>query len=153
MEDVHVEDMGSKGQPYTWCNNRSGSDRISQRLDRALINSRWATKYPRSRCINELALGSDHTPMIIQTAVPKRKNQRRFKFEEMWLEDPRCKVVIRDAWQATPLTPDGRGLAQKLNTCRRHLAKWSKDNFGNNARKIAELKNRIQRHTRPNMNQ
>lgn len=153
MEDPRVEDMGSKGYPFTWCNNRSRADQISQRLDRALMNEKWPTEYPRSRCINELALGSDHSPLIIQTTEQRKRVTRRFKFEEMWLEDPRCKDVIRDAWGEPDTEPNAGGIQHRLRRCRTTFTQWSKAHFGNNARKLNELKNQLGRRVGPHKTQ
>lgn len=38
IEDLNMEDMGENGQPFTWSNNRSGDERIIERLDRDLVN-------------------------------------------------------------------------------------------------------------------
>lgn len=149
MEDLRVEDMGSKGYLHTWCNNRSGSERISQRLDWGLVNARWATDYPQIQCTNELALGSDHSPLVIHMTEPKKRTTRRFKFEEMWLEDPLCKDIIRESWEGASMDTRTHGVHLKLKACRRSLTLWSKAHFGNNARKIIDLKNQLGRRNGP----
>lgn len=34
-------------------------------MDRVLINANWAANFSDAICINELALGSDHAPMVL----------------------------------------------------------------------------------------
>lgn len=67
IDDIRMEDLGAKGQAFTWSNNKSGQERVYEILDRILINSSWAINYPDTICINELAIGSDHTPMVLLT--------------------------------------------------------------------------------------
>lgn len=57
--------MGVNDQTFTWCINRSGDEQINERLDRALINKEGTEGFPTGLCINEIALGSDHTPLIM----------------------------------------------------------------------------------------
>lgn len=48
INDMGLEDMGSKGQRFTWGNNRRGEDRVYERLDRLLCNATWATQFPNA---------------------------------------------------------------------------------------------------------
>lgn len=46
LQDTGLVDMGFKGQPFTWTNNRDGGQRIQERLDRAIANAAWINKFP-----------------------------------------------------------------------------------------------------------
>lgn len=59
IHDIGMEDLGAKGQCFTWCNNRKWEDRINERLDRVLSNREWATQFPNAQCMNEVVIGSD----------------------------------------------------------------------------------------------
>lgn len=61
MGDLQVDDLGFQGQRWTWTNNRSGAERICERLDRILANRSWCNQFPKAQCLNELAIGSDHS--------------------------------------------------------------------------------------------
>lgn len=45
INDIGMDDMCSKGQKFTWCNNRRGENLVYERLDIILINSNWETKH------------------------------------------------------------------------------------------------------------
>lgn len=67
IEDIQMEDLGAKGQTFTWANKRRGRERINERLDCILISSLWANKFTNAPCIKELAIGSHHSPLILVT--------------------------------------------------------------------------------------
>lgn len=151
INDLRLEDMGSKRHLDTWWNNITGDHRISERLDRALISSKWAEIYPNGQCINELALGSYHSPLIVQMKNPKKR--KRFKFKEMWFEDPACKEVIRQASKTNMASAESHGVSSKLSRCRKRLVQWSKEKFDNNAKGLTEMKENLRKCVRSRMNQ
>lgn len=132
IHDIGMDDMGSKGQHYTWCNNRRGEERIYERLDRALINCEWARRFPNALCTNEVAIGSYHSPIVVTLDRQTQRRKRGFKFEEMWFEHSDCKEVVKRAWQERADRAQGSKLWTRLGHCRRRLMKWSRVSFGNN---------------------
>lgn len=91
-------DLGFKGQLYTWVNNRSGQDRIVERLDRAMANEAWKKDHPRAQCIHGLVIGSDHAPIHVRFDCADQRGVKNFKIEDMWFENPECMEVISRAW-------------------------------------------------------
>lgn len=140
INDICMEDMGARGQRFTWCSNRRGQDRVYESLDRMIMNERWATKFPNAKCINEVVVGSDHAPLVLTLEEGRRRRVRNFRFEEMWLENPECKEVIRDAWKDNDREGQRRKLWPKLGGCRRSLKEWSKARLGNNMKEMKGLK-------------
>lgn len=97
VEDIQMEDLGAKGSRFTWSNNLWGEERVSELIGRVLINSIWAALYSDVQCINDLAIGSDHTPIILHRAQGGQRRRSQFCFEDMWPENAECKDVIREA--------------------------------------------------------
>lgn len=83
ISDLQVEDIGIKGQLYTWSNNRGGSDRVKERLDRVLGNRKWCSKFYKCQRINELTIGSDHSLIVLVLHHTNQKGMRQFQFEEI----------------------------------------------------------------------
>lgn len=73
IADLHMDDIGAKGQRFTWSNNRRGSERVIERLDRVIANRMWTAKFYQSQCINEVAIGSDHSPLVPVLCHKNRK--------------------------------------------------------------------------------
>lgn len=89
-----MKDLGAKDHLFTRSDNRKGNKRVYEWLDKVLINPTWATHIPNTMCINELVIGSDHAPLVLLTQGEKHRWKREFRFEEMWMENPKCKEVI-----------------------------------------------------------
>lgn len=121
--------MGSNGQIFTWCNNWRGDDRIYERLDWILINRKWAAQFPNTQCTNEVAIRSDHSPIVMSIDRTTPRRRRWFRFEEMWFEDPKCKEVAWHSGSEWHRQPQGSQLWPKLGGCRRNLMRLSKERF------------------------
>lgn len=78
---------------------------------------------PGRREINSIAPILDHTPIVLQTVIPMQRPYRRtFRFENMWLQEPKLDGVIERSWDAG----DGSELTHRLSNCARDLAMWAK---------------------------
>lgn len=133
----------SKGVPYTWTNNREGNQRISERLDRALVNPAFIGRYPTLRVTHKLLLGSDHCPLLVQLEPKVRMGRRRFRFEGSWMEQTGCVDVVKEAWQPGQGQGGQTQIHNNLGRCRIKLTKWSKENRVNYKKRIEELQTQL----------
>lgn len=105
LEECGMDDLGYKGDMFTWRNNQfTGEDFIKERLDRAMCNGEWRQMFPEARVINGDPRHSDHRPVIIHTCVdeeeqPLGRVQRSFRFEVAWLEEERCREIVKEVWK------------------------------------------------------
>lgn len=136
IEDIHMEDLGYKGQMHTWSNNKRGADRIVERLDRFLGNMGWCQLYTNAQCINELAIGSYHSPVELVLDYNDGKGWRRFRFEDMWMERQECFQLIKSAWERSGVARSIEDLQPKLAECKKSLIEWSRREFKNNIKEI-----------------
>lgn len=63
-----------------------------------------------------------------------RGNQKRFRFEAMWLKSEDCGRIVSENWEAD------RDSLSNLESCRVGLVNWDKVVFGSVRRKVSELK-------------
>ena len=62
----------------------------------------------------------------------------------MWLRDPRCEEVVRDAWEHGLCSTMGHPLKNCISECHAQLTQWNKREFGHVGRQIKLLKTKLQ---------
>lgn len=62
VDYCNLSDLGYLGSKYTWCNNKEGSTRVYERLDRYLANPQWIVKFPKSSVSHGVAAFIQTTP-------------------------------------------------------------------------------------------
>lgn len=83
-----------------WERSRGQHNWIQERLDRGLDNQGWKQMFPISEVQMIDMATSDHLPLYLhlnrQTYVPQ---QKRFRFENVWLREQECRNVVRNGWE------------------------------------------------------
>ncbi|XP_039173599.1 uncharacterized protein LOC104430535 [Eucalyptus grandis] len=131
-------DLECKGCSFTWSNKREGENLVKKRLDRAFCSLQWRVTYPEAECIALSAIGSDHTPLLISLAQPKRRKRKQFKYEAYWTDDAECKTIVRDTWNELAL--HDLNVMEKLQQVQQQLIQRSKSKFGHAKKRITWLK-------------
>ena len=93
--DLSTIDLGYSGKQFTWWNKRWGRGAIRERLDQAFASPSWRVAFPKASVIHLGAINSDHHPLLIDTNPVEEFTPRPFRFEAMWIRDPRCGGVIK----------------------------------------------------------
>ena len=79
--------LGFVGSPFTCSKNNGEEGRVQVRLDRALANNEWLTKFPGKK-LHHIASTFDHHLLVLLFPNVKsrsRSNGKLFMFEEKWL--------------------------------------------------------------------
>ncbi|XP_058726600.1 uncharacterized protein LOC131597960 [Vicia villosa] len=100
MEAIGVYEHETQGPHFTWSNKHS-QNLIHSRIDRALCNSLWFTKFQDSRIDVLNPHISDHSPLKVwmdrHNMISRQK--RRFKFLNCVTEKPEFMEILRSNWQ------------------------------------------------------
>ncbi|KAK8473899.1 hypothetical protein V6N11_014368 [Hibiscus sabdariffa] len=92
-------DMTISGGTFTWSNQRSTDEAILEKLDRVLCSPEWNILFPKAVAMLDIAMGSDHAPVIIHLQGLKKKYKKEFKFESKWLLEGDCKPTVQSSWE------------------------------------------------------
>lgn len=81
-----------------------------------------------------LAIGSDHSSILLSLSIEKVKRRKSFRFESFWLEGKDCGRIVKENWEE--LEGEGVDLVAKLQAIVVAPEKWSKKNFPNSHNQI-----------------
>lgn len=110
---------------YTWTNNRVGTEHISARLDRFLVQSSiMMNKKITTKILPKLA--SDHKPIQLHLEDEEDLGPLPFRFNPLWIERDGFLEIVKEAW-AKPISGSSSYVwEQKLKATKQALKDWIK---------------------------
>jgi uncharacterized protein YfkK (UPF0435 family) len=69
-------------------------------LDRVFVSTYWEKMFPACSVIAKARLGSDHTPLIVDTGSFKAPSNKQFRFEKWWLQIDGFDQMVEKIWSA-----------------------------------------------------
>ncbi|KAK9046778.1 hypothetical protein V6N11_052655 [Hibiscus sabdariffa] len=127
IETTSMIEMLIKGGSFTWSNQRTEENAISEKLDRIFFTGEWSFMHPKAIGIMEAATTFDHNPILLLLNGPRKKRKNVFKFESKWLLEEDCSANIKEAWSLDTEVPRSLSSSQfgkKLRTTRIKLGRW-----------------------------
>lgn len=126
--------QGFEGDPFTWRNNSHTSAHYTcERLDRAVANKDWMSRFPLYHIINGEPRHSDHRPVIVNTDPPRGGGGGRgpppFHFEASWVEEDDCAAIMENAWK-TSMEARGDSVGGAIQNVARELGDWERNVLG-----------------------
>ncbi|KAK8515965.1 hypothetical protein V6N12_066803 [Hibiscus sabdariffa] len=87
IDYISLLELPISGGTFTWLNQRSDEETILEKIDRSV-------RLPKAVGMLDVAIGSDHAPIIILPQGLKKKYKRDFKFESKWLLEEECTTTV-----------------------------------------------------------
>lgn len=100
IANLELRELSRSSPTFTWTNKQEIPVQVV--LDSVLVSTDWDDKFPTSLLSSILRVGSDHTPLLLDTNELDVKRCSYFKFESAWLiqesfvEMVRLKMTPRD---------------------------------------------------------
>jgi len=63
-----------------------------------LASTEWEEKFPLTTLSSLTRIGSDHTPLLLDTGDLKKQQARQFFFERQWCSEANFSQEIEDRW-------------------------------------------------------
>ncbi|KAK9713361.1 hypothetical protein RND81_06G022500 [Saponaria officinalis] len=92
-----LTDLQSSGCEFSWTNNQDGADRVWSKLDRAMVNGAWLSKFSLSSSLFLPVGVSDHSPVLVAIMAAAAR-PRRFSFLNCWITMLGYHALIQDKW-------------------------------------------------------
>ena len=127
IENNGLIDLGFSGPIYTWARGTTWSTRKSSRLDRALCNSAWRTRFKEGVVRHLPHSHSDHCPLLISPIGlgVLRSNPKPFRFQAAWMEHRNFEEFLQHKWHSQ------LPLVTSLTYLAADLCSWNREVFGN----------------------
>ena len=91
-----LREIERSGARFTWSNHQLNHVRCV--LDCVLVSPAWDSNFPLSTLKAEIQLGSDHTPLVLDTGEDPPIRSNRFFFQTGWLALPAFKDFLVSKW-------------------------------------------------------
>jgi hypothetical protein len=130
LEDCQLCDLGFKGSKYTWNNGREGDAFTQGRLDRAVANSEWRTKFVDVEVLVMARRSLDHHPLLLlmkNEQVTGRHRLRPFRMENRWAKRADFTDTIRATWKVRRESRcPWAEIKENMQRCKKTIQIWVK---------------------------
>jgi exonuclease III len=94
--DFQLRDLHINGVKFSWTNKQQ--DPIMEKLDRVLMTSSWDIQYANSYAWFKARVGSDHSPLVLDTGEKREPRTKYFYFQERWFHLDNFDMLVKNKW-------------------------------------------------------
>ncbi|CAH9089342.1 unnamed protein product [Cuscuta epithymum] len=135
-----LRDFPFSGYQWTWDNGKDNNYRLEQKLDRILVNDAWWDSFTGAQAVSVEAPASDHMALQVQVKHRVPNGRRRFfKFENNWIKEDACRIVVTSSWEATRQRP----INERIGFCATELTRWDRGRKRGFRHQIMACKSRL----------
>ncbi|XP_074270738.1 uncharacterized protein LOC141594631 [Silene latifolia] len=120
-------DIPFKGSRLIWCNNRKGSNRVYERIDRAIGSKDWFALFPNTGIKHYPIQISDHAPIELDLHLTRNMSKKPYKIDAWVFTHEECISIIKDAWRFHFWRTSSFQIARKLSRVRQQVKRWALD--------------------------
>ncbi|KAK8569269.1 hypothetical protein V6N12_007799 [Hibiscus sabdariffa] len=86
----------------------------------------WSSAFLKAIGLIDVAIASDHAPVILLLKGMNKKYKRDFKFEAKWILENECTTHVEESWFPSHDRSGNKAFERKLSRKRVKLRQWSK---------------------------
>ncbi|XP_056698562.1 uncharacterized protein [Spinacia oleracea] len=141
MDSCSVRDLGFKGSIFTWEHGNTMETLIRERLDRFMADDAWVSLFPCFEVLHFPIYRSDHAPIMLKcgTDNQRKRGEKPFRFEAMWLSSEACGRVVSHAWRGSR----DENIVTRIANVAGHLTSWATETFGAIKKRIRDAEKRL----------
>lgn len=145
--NFQLREIFVSGNKFTWSNKQRNPTLI--KLDRILATVSWESQYPTCFSWSKSRIGSDHTPLILDSGENGASRTRYFFFEEKWTQTEGFEEMVRNKWIEfqQSFSPNSYSLNRWhgcLQSMRQYLRGWNLKLIGQQKETKCNLTKRIE---------
>ncbi|KAK1290755.1 hypothetical protein QJS10_CPB18g00881 [Acorus calamus] len=133
-----LQQIVQKGIKFTWCNNRNGSARTWEVLDRGFATTEWCQRFPLALIHTLPRHCSDHSPILLDTEVLPPRGLKPFRFERIWFEYQDFPHIVQQVWNGRNQGSPMYRLHHKLMELQKKLKVWNRERVGDINHRVAQ---------------
>lgn len=104
-----------------------------------IYNMKWIENFPNTKLECFPILGSDHSPVFVNSNLSIPFKPRPFRFECMWHGEQQRKQIISSVWARNEVDSIAFKVVKKLEGIKKELIMWNRGSFGNIRNRINSL--------------
>ena len=141
LQDAELFEVQSKGLPFTWTNNQDENP-ISTKIDHALINQHWSSRFPDS-CAEFLEPSqSDHAACLFRMPSVSRHVCKPFKFFNHVVDHPQYADLVSESWHCEQISGTLQfKLVRSMKLLKVVLRKLNKRHFSGISQRVKDQSN------------
>ncbi|XP_026459483.1 uncharacterized protein LOC113360158 [Papaver somniferum] len=130
-QDSFLFDLAYSGCFHTWKNGHTDDNRILSKLDRAMVNMEWVTRFSDSKAVFLEAGISDHSSMVVSIFEDRVHGPPPFKFYNFMTEEPDFLNLVREVWEEPVRGNPMFVFITKLKKVKSRIIQWKRERFKN----------------------
>jgi len=145
--ELHLREIHVSGSKFTWSNKQRNPTMI--KLDRILATTCWDAHFSSSFAWSKARVGSDHSPLMLDTGERGSNKAKYFYFQEKWLSSEDFNKRIKDKWSEVKASCANNNYSLHiwhgcLQSLRKYLRGWDLKNRGEQNRQKLVLTKRVE---------
>ncbi|KAK8346444.1 hypothetical protein V6Z12_A07G216000 [Gossypium hirsutum] len=145
VDELLMVDLKTDNGWFTWVNNREGTARVKERLDRFLMfaNAVNSFSFLETRVIRQSSYDHDAISLDTEGRRPRdglRDPKLSFKYDVCWARNEEAKMIIKEAWQR-----GSQDTLEKISIVGKELGRWQYKKLKQMRNQIGSLQAKINR--------
>ena len=93
----NLREIKRSGPKFSWTNKQSLPTLVN--LDRFFVSTDWELRFPLCSAWSLTRVGSDHSPIVLDSGEHGAPRSNYFFFENKWLLEPDFTSLVSEKWQ------------------------------------------------------